>query len=299
MVKNQDKEHSSIEIFFTQNKEDATRLAKKAESDGFTHIVAVGGDGTISDVAKALINSNAILGVIPIGSGNGFARSLCIPTDPKKALELFFKGKTKTIDTLSINGHSCLGVAGIGFDATVSQSFSEKTTRGLFTYISVILSKFPTYVAKNYELIIDGKPAVEKAFILCFANTNQYGNNAVIAPDAEIDDGFLDIAIIRDFPKPYSAKIAFDLVQCRLKNSPYFSTLKAKNVTIKSTHALLHIDGEPQEFTGDIHIAIEPQSLKIIAGEKTPKFKFSSGLKKFAHQQLTRNSRKLSSFLFP
>ena len=264
------KSHEPIEVFFTRNKEDASLLAAKAVDEGFTHVVAVGGDGTISDVAKSLIGSTCILGVIPMGSGNGFARSLLIPTEPKKALELFFRGEAHSIDTLKVNDETCLGVAGLGFDATVSQSFAEKTTRGLISYLSIILSKFPTYEAKTYEMAIDGKKVKEKAFILCFANADQYGNNAVIAPEAKMDDGFLDVAIIRDFPKPYTAKLAFDLVQGRLKNNTYFSTLKAKEVVIKNETTLLHIDGEPKLIDGDIHISIQPKSLRIVAGDKAP-----------------------------
>ena len=230
-------------------------------------------------MAKSLIGSECILGVIPIGSGNGFARSLHIPTDPKKALELFFKGDARSIDTLRVNDQTCLGVAGLGFDATVSQSFAEKTTRGLLSYLSIILSKFPSYEAKDYNLIIDGKEVKEKAFILCFANTDQYGNNAVIAPEAKIDDGFLDVAVIRDFPKPYSAKIAFDLVQGRLKNSTYFMNIKAKNVVIKNKETLLHIDGEPRLLKGDITITIQPKSLRIIAGTPVSLPKLPTGLK--------------------
>jgi diacylglycerol kinase (ATP) len=298
MVKKHDPDAGAIEVFFTRNKADAQLLANKALDEGFTHVVAVGGDGTISDVAKALINSSCTLGVIPVGSGNGFARSLMIPSDPKKALDLFFKGEAKTIDTLLVNGKTCLGVTGIGFDAKVSKNFAEKTTRGLLTYLSVILSTYPHYNAKNYEMIVDGKKRQEKAFLLCFANTDQYGNNAMIAPEAKIDDGFLDIAVIKEFPAAYSPKLAFDLVQGRLKNSTYFSTIKAKDVVIKNSSTLIHIDGEPERIEGDIHITIAPKSLHIIAGEKASRFKLPSGLKKLADQSLGSTFLGSSSSLF-
>lgn len=251
-------------IFYTSRPKHATELAQKALEKKFEIVVAVGGDGTINEVAQGLIGSSAALGIIPTGSGNGLARHFKIPSDPKSAIEVLNEDHDQWIDTVKINQESYIGVAGIGFDAEVSHAFAELGKRGFSSYIKVVLSELPNYQPQEYELVIDGKPLVEKAFLICFANSKQYGNNAFIAPQAEIDDGFLDVIILKEFPKHATPKIVHDLFNRHIEDSKYTTVLKCQEVIIKKPLHYLHLDGEPMQFNEDVYIRVLPSSLKIL-----------------------------------
>jgi diacylglycerol kinase (ATP) len=251
-------------IFKTQRPKHATVLAAKAEEKGFDLVVAVGGDGTVNEVAQGLIGSPLPLGIIPMGSGNGISGHFNIPADPKEALHIINSMHTQWIDTIRINQESYIGVAGIGFDAEVSQAFSELRSRGFAAYIKVVLSELPNYQAKEYELVIDGKLITEKAFLICFANSQQYGNHAFIAPHAKIDDGFLDVIIMKEFPKHAAPKLVHDLFNRQIETSKYTTVLRCQEVIIHKPLHFFHLDGEPMQFDEDVYIRVLPSSLKIL-----------------------------------
>lgn len=259
-------------IFYTERPKHATKLAKIAAEKKFEIIVAVGGDGTINEVASGLIGSSAALGIIPTGSGNGLANHFKIPTDMRQAIEVINQEHNQWIDTVKINQESYIGVAGIGFDAEVSHVFSELSKRGFSSYIKVVLSELPKYQPKEYELIIDGKPLIEKAFLICFANSKQYGNNAFIAPDAEIDDGLLDVIILKTFPKHATPRLVADLFNQQITDSKYTIVMRCQEVIIKKPLHYLHLDGEPMQFDEDVYIRILPSSLKIIIPKEVDKW---------------------------
>lgn len=255
-------------IYYTERPKHATELAKAALKKKFEIIVAVGGDGTINEVAQGIIGSPVALGIIPMGSGNGLARHFKIPNDPKLAIEVINEDHDQWIDTVNINQESYIGVAGIGFDAEVSHAFSELGKRGLSSYIKIVLGELPHYQPQEYELVIDGKPLVEKAFLICFANSKQYGNNAFIAPHAKIDDGYLDVIILKEFPKHATPKLVHDLFNRHIEDSKYTSTIRCQEVIIKKPLHYIHLDGEPMQFSDDVYIRILPSSLKIITPQK-------------------------------
>lgn len=257
----------TYEIFYTTGPKHATILSESAVSNGFSIIVAVGGDGSVNEVAQGMITSSATLAIIPSGSGNGFARYFNIPIDPKKAIEVINFQHERWIDTVKINQESYLGVAGIGFDADVSSIFADFGKRGFASYIRIVLTELQKYEPKEYELIIDGVPLKKKAFLICFANTNQYGNNAYIAPNAKIDDGFLDILILKEFPKIAIPKLLHELFNNQLDHSKYTETIRCQDVIIKKPMYRIHFDGEPTHFDEDVYIRILPSSLKIITPE--------------------------------
>jgi len=211
-----------------------------------------------------MIGSNATLAIIPTGSGNGLARHFNIPTIPSEAIKVINLMRERWIDTVKINNQAYIGVAGIGFDASVSRAFSNLGTRGIASYLRVILSEFPNYEPQKYHLIIDGKPYSKTAFLICFANTGQYGNNAFIAPQAKIDDGYLDVIIWKKFPPHAAPKLVHDLFTKHLSDSKYTKSFRCREVILKKPLQTLHIDGEPMEFDEDVYIRILPSSLKIL-----------------------------------
>lgn len=262
--KNLNRKVFEYEILYTAYPKHATELSAGAIKRGAEIIVAVGGDGSVNEVAQGMIGSNATLAIIPTGSGNGFARHFDIPTDPAKAIQVINDQHDQWIDTVRINEEAYLGVAGIGFDADVSAAFANFNIRGPASYLLAVLSELPQYKPQDYDLVIDGKPMHKKAFLICFANTKQYGNNAFIAPNAKIDDGFLDVIIWKEFPPHAAPKLVHDLFTKHLEDSKYTETFRCQEVILKKPLKTLHIDGEPLSVEDDVYIRVLPSSLKIL-----------------------------------
>jgi len=259
-----DQKQFDYKILYTEKPKHAIELSRSAALEGTHIIVAVGGDGSVNEVTQGIIGSHATLAIIPTGSGNGCARCLGIPQNLTKAIKIINHMYSQWVDTVQINQYFYLGVAGIGFDADMSLAFSHLKKRGVFSYLLLILHKFFYYKPQDYRLIIDGKQYNEKAFLICFANTRQYGNNAFIAPHAKVDDGYLDVIVWKEFP-PYAAfKLVHDLFTQHLYDSQYTKTFLCKEVILKKSPHILHIDGESITFDTDIHIRILPSSLKIL-----------------------------------
>jgi YegS/Rv2252/BmrU family lipid kinase len=259
-----DRTKFSHEIYFTQSQADATRLSREAKDRGMDLVIAVGGDGTVHEVGKALIGSNTALGIIPTGSGNGLARHCGIPCDPVKAIKLINEMKTSTIDTVKINGDHFLNMAGIGFDAYIAKKFSIDIKRGFFTYVKLVMRHFFSYKCQDYKLIIDGKNIEKKAFLISFANSSQYGNNICISPKAKIDDGLLDIAILRPFPLVSTPMMLLQLLSSKFDSSKYLDIIPAKDVTVEGGPFHTHLDGEPVTSKDSLHLSVLPSSLKLV-----------------------------------
>jgi YegS/Rv2252/BmrU family lipid kinase len=185
------------EITGCARKEDVDAIIDRAEAENFDVLYAVGGDGTVHETAKRLIGRKPALGILPIGSGNGFARHIGLPVAAEEALESCRGGRIVTIDTAEVNGHPFLGVMGIGFDAVIAERFASSQVRGLQTYVKVGLRAFAEYQAEDYVITCNGETSREKAFVIAIANASQYGNNARIAPP-RLRDGLLDVVIVHD-----------------------------------------------------------------------------------------------------
>lgn len=252
------------EIVYTKAAKHATELAKQAVGNNFNIVVAVGGDGSVNEVARGLIGSTTAMAIMPAGSGNGFARHMKIPLDLKKAMEIINNAKEASIDTIQLNNETFINVAGIGFDAHIGWEFAKFGKRGFSSYIKVIIREFPKFKAQDYELIINGIPLHKKAFLISFANGSQWGNNAHIAPLADVADGLMDIAILKNFSLFNVISIAYKLLHKTIHLSPYLETIKAKEVLIKQTNSIAHIDGEPIEVGHSISIKVNPLSLRVI-----------------------------------
>jgi len=255
----------SYDIKYTTHRFHATEIARDAVKDGFYMVVAIGGDGTVNEISKALINSEVLFAIIPIGSGNGLARFLNIPLKIESAIKTINTCKCFKMDTIQINDEYFVNMAGVGFDAHIAHLFANYGKRGLKSYIRLIIKEFSTYKNKTYQLIIDNKPITVNAFLISFANSSQFGNNAHIAPLAEINDGLVDICILKKFAWWKSMFIAIHMFSKTLVKSKYYQVIKAKEIEITMPENLqMHIDGDPIIFNSIAKIKINPESLNII-----------------------------------
>jgi YegS/Rv2252/BmrU family lipid kinase len=258
------------EIKYTNARGHATEIAKQAVADKVNTIVAVGGDGTINEVAKSLIHSEqSTLGIIPLGSGNGLARHLKIPLSPAQALKVILDEKRIQIDTCKVNNVPFFCTSGVGFDATVSHYFDQIPGRGLYTYITASISKYFAYTPEVYQIEIDGKKIEKSAFIVSVANASQYGNNAYISPNANISDGLMDLVVMKKFAKPIGAWLIFLSFAKLIDKSSYLEIVKGKQISIKHKSKLAHIDGDPIQLSEHLKYEIEANSLWVKVSSQT------------------------------
>ena len=248
---------------FTERPDHATEIALEAVKNKADAVIAVGGDGSVNEVGKALINTNVALGIIPCGSGNGFARHLKIPLQAKKAIQTLNNYNIRIIDTGIVNDKPFLATAGLGFDAHIGHKFADFGKRGFLSYLQVTANEFRNFKPKEYHLEIDGKELITEAFLINFANAGQYGNNAWIAPTASISDGKLEVCILEKFPTQNIPEIIFQLFSKKILNSNYYRVIQADQIKVKNVSSF-HIDGEPINESGDLLIKIVPQSLRVI-----------------------------------
>jgi diacylglycerol kinase (ATP) len=255
----------NLHITFTEYAGHATELAKAAASQEYEYVVAVGGDGTMNEVARALVGTDTAMGIIPIGSGNGLARHLGIPIHPLKALKRIAEEKVIRIDTCTLNGIPFFCTAGVGFDAHIGYLFSLGKKRGFSTYVQTTLQEFVRYRPASYQLSFLGKTQEQKAFGVTFANASQYGNNAYIAPQADIQDGKLEVCLIRPFPYHAFLELGTRLFSKTLQGSRYVEINQVKEVQLKGDGPLrIHLDGESYETGDTLTVTINPLSLNVL-----------------------------------
>lgn len=267
-----------VEIFVTERANHATEIAENLLKTDISYTIAVGGDGTINEVAKVLKNTQKIMGIVPCGSGNGLARHLKIPLDMEEAL--FFinekikkinQEEVKAIDTCILNENAFFCTAGIGFDAHVSAHFAKAKARGFLNYIKSTFHIFKTFVAEKYDLEMQNADnqvikISKTAFSLTFANAAQFGNNAFIAPKADISDGLLNICLVKPFPKWLMPVFGARLFLKNIDKSKFYENYLVKKVTVKRQKAdFCHLDGENYIFGEKIIVEINPQSLRVLA----------------------------------
>lgn len=258
----------SVDISYTQYKGHARELAGQAVGK-YDVVVAVGGDGTVNEVASKLVGTETALAIVPAGSGNGLARYMQIPMRMNKAVQCLNSFLEKKIDTMKVNQYCSVNVAGIGFDAHISHNFEGRKLRGPLGYLQLITTEFAGYKSENYLLKIDGKIYNRKAFLVSFANSSQYGNNIHIAPNALIDDGFIDVCIIHDFAKINAPAMILSLLDKSINKNDKDEVVRAKLIEIEHpTELKAHIDGEPVSLRNKASIQILPLSLKIIVPPK-------------------------------
>lgn len=253
------------EIVFTEYGGHARDLAQQALMDDFDIIASVGGDGTINEVASALVHSDKKMAIIPSGSGNGLARTLKIPLNKAKAIQKINHGIPVKIDSATFNGLSFFNMAGLGFDAHISALFAHHEKRGLGGYVSSILKEVKNYQSQQYKITIDGKVLEKKAFMVSIANSSQYGNNAHISPLAVLDDGLLDVCIIEPFPLYKLPVLIGQMFFKTVHQSKYVEIIQGKNIKIeREAEGCVHLDGEPLIALKQIKINVLDLSLNVL-----------------------------------
>lgn len=261
-----DSKRFNTSVEFTRGQGHATQITADAVKQGADIVVAVGGDGTINEVARCLIHTNTTLGIIPSGSGNGLARHLNIPVNFEKALQIINTGHNCVIDTAQINNVVFVSIAGVGFDALVAKLFAKDPHRGFLTYFKIVASRYPLYRPKKYRLVLDNDKVIEtEALFIALANSNQFGYNTTIAPEAKLNDGLLDVCIVQ---KPYifEMPIVINLLFLNMiHRSRYVEIHKTKKISLyRDKNRTVNLDGEPVKIEKDLHIEIVPSSLNVI-----------------------------------
>lgn len=252
-------------IRYTEYAGHAAEIARKEAALGTDIVVAVGGDGTVNEVARSLVNSKTALAVVPCGSGNGLARHLRIPMDTVEAMMLINECFIQSIDYGTINGDAFFCTCGVGFDAFISMKFAEAGKRGVATYVEKTIQDGFTYKPERYKVEIDGDATVYEAFLIACANASQYGNNAYIAPNASTRDGLLDVTILTPFSTLEAPQIIVQMFNRKLESNSHVKTFKAKHVRItRESEGAAHIDGDPKMLGSIIDVEIHPASLLAV-----------------------------------
>lgn len=264
-----------IRIFSTTKKGEAGLLSRRAVEENTNIIVAAGGDGTINEVASEMIGSQSVLGIIPTGSGNGLARHLGIPLHVDKALQLIKTGQPMEIDTCRVNNTPFISIAGTGFDALVAKKFAEQSERGFISYFKIIAKEYLTYEPEQYEIELDdGTRINSKALFVAFANSNQFGYQTTIAPDAKLNDGKIDVCIVKK-PKVAELPVIANLLLLRqIDKSPGVHILRTSGITIRRERRnVVNIDGEAVWMDKELHVTIKELSLNVIVHQDAKKTK--------------------------
>lgn len=229
-------------------------------------VVAVGGDGTVNLVAKIIEGTDLVLGIVPMGSGNGLSKDLNIPQNSlDKSLNLLYQSNARPIDTLTANGHFFLHLCDIGFNARIVKLFNKGSSRGLLSYIKFTLKEFYKYKTSYYEIETDNGEFRGKAFMITVANSNQFGSNLTINPGGAVDDGIFEVIIIKKFPRKKALRLFLHLLFKRINFSPYCIILKCRKAKIScKKKKTLQYDGEIADEVQHVEVEIRPRNLKVI-----------------------------------
>jgi YegS/Rv2252/BmrU family lipid kinase len=255
----------TYEIQHTSYAGHGTELAKTAATKGAYCVVAVGGDGSVNDVAAGLSGTQTILGIVPKGSGNGMARTMGLPIIVEDALEVINKGNIVRMDLGYVAGRMFISNAGVGFDALISKKFAKSKRRGLAIYSWLVTKYLWLYKESNWRITIDGEKIQERAFMVNVANGHQLGYNFSIVPHASYTDGWLDVTVIKKFPKMMIAGIALNAMKGNIGSNRFVRHYKAKEVTISHPDLqLMQIDGDAIACGNKITFRVEPAALQVL-----------------------------------
>ena len=247
----------------------ATQIAANAVQEKVDVVVAIGGDGTINEIARSLVHTNTALGIIPCGSGNGLARHLRIPMEPKAAIDVLNRGHELCIDYGKINNIPFFCTCGVGFDAFISLKFADSGKRGLLTYLENTLHESLTYQPETYEIENEEGTMKYKAWLIACGNASQYGNDAYIAPQASLTDGLMDVTIMEPFTVLDVPSLSFQLFNKTIDQNSRVKTMRAKKIKIHRVNdGVMHFDGDPLMAGKELEVEIIPAGLRVIAAEK-------------------------------
>jgi diacylglycerol kinase (ATP) len=261
------KSEVSYETIIWSDKDNFENISGAILSGRYTDVIAVGGDGTVNRVATELLGTDLALGILPVGSGNGLARSLGLSMDLTKAVRQVVEGRNEKIDSGTLNGKHFFCTAGAGFDAEIGTKFARSVKRGLRSYIAIVIRSLLSHQSGNYCIILDGKEFRRKAFLVTVANAGQYGNDFYIAPEAKMKDGMFHVAVLRPFNFFTLWGILFRILQKKAHRSGHIETFRASKILIRrETGGAVHYDGEPGTEGTELVFDIRPGSLRVITG---------------------------------
>ena len=247
----------------------ATQIAANAVREKVDVVVAIGGDGTINEIARSLVHTETALGIIPCGSGNGLARHLRIPMEPKAAIDVINRGYELCIDYGKINNILFFCTCGVGFDAFISLKFADSGKRGLLTYLENTLHESLRYQPETYEIENEEGTVKYKAWLIACGNASQYGNDAYITPQASLTDGLMDVTIMEPFTVLDVPSLSFQLFNKTIDQNSRVKTMRAKKIKIHRTNdGVMHFDGDPLMAGKELEVEIIPSGLRVVAAEK-------------------------------
>ncbi|MFD3003517.1 diacylglycerol/lipid kinase family protein [Pontibacter toksunensis] len=259
----------SHEIVYTAYAGHAPELAREAAEKGCKTVVAVGGDGTVNEVARGLLHTDTAMAILPRGSGNGLARHLKVPMDPEGALRVLNEGHVTAIDSGTINDHPFVTTAGIGFDAYISSVFAGSKKRGLQSYVELIMKEVRNYKHLPVNVSINGRELDTDCFVMAFANAAQYGNNAYIAPEADIEDGLLDVCLVRRLDLIKALNLSYCMLTNQLAHADSAEYFKTKHIKVETEEPMMfHADGEYVGKVSAFDVHVQPLSLRVVIPKK-------------------------------
>lgn len=254
----------TLEVSTIERQDHGQVLASDAVQNGFDLVICAGGDGTLNSVATGLVGTNVALGIVAMGSGNGYARSVGLPLRFEDALHRTFSGEKKLMDICYLNDMPFLGTAGIGFDARVAHKFDKSKSRGMFGYAKIIIQEILGAAAMHVSAEVNGEKFDEDVLMVVFCNTREFGNGAVISPGSRPDDGLAEIRIVR---KPSFFPLIQAFIQIythKADRSKYIRNLVTTKATIRQEGTLAHLDGEPVEVGNDVRFRLEKERLWVV-----------------------------------
>jgi YegS/Rv2252/BmrU family lipid kinase len=258
----------SVDFSFTNHPGHATELASDASVNGFDLVVAVGGDGTVNEVAQGLIGSQTPMGIVPMGSGNGLARELGISMNMRKSARSLIEGKNILLDVCKLNNQHFLCTSGIGFDALVAHKMSTAASRGFLKYVQLVIRESIFYKPLDVRMKIDGVLIEKPVFLVTFANASQFGNNAFIAPAASMTDGLIDVVMVRKFAKIWMPVFAVALFTRLIPKLPFVECFKAKQIELELADTpYYHFDGEPGQLQTPAIIKLDTEKIWVRCGK--------------------------------
>lgn len=273
-----DSEKFEIEIKYTEHANHAYELSKKAAANGYYGVLAIGGDGTVNEVASALCDTETALGIIPLGSGNGLARHLRIPLNIDKAISIINENHIENFDYCTANDRKFFCTCGLGFDAQVSSTFAKRGKRGPVGYFQSAISEYIKYRSQTYKITSSNGIITEKAFIIACGNASQYGNNAYITPNADMQDGEIDVTVMLPITPFDTAMLGLLLFSKHIDQDVNIISFRTADLSIeRESEGIMHLDGEPVNMPKTIEIKCHKGGLKIfVPTESKEKFKFLS-----------------------
>lgn len=255
-----------VDVCVTARQGHARELTQAALQRGATTVIAWGGDGTVNEVASALAFRDAALAVVPSGSGNGLARELGVPFDPAGAFAVALEGRERVIDAGELDGRLFFNIAGVGLDARVAAEFAAGglRRRGLARYLEITAQQLWSYAPEEHTITVDGAPLRERTLIIAVANARQYGNGALIAPEARLDDGLLDVVVIAHRPLLRTLLQVPRVFLGQIARVPGVTIRKGSSIAISAAGPIpYHVDGEPFAAGASIAGLVRPAALRI------------------------------------